>query len=219
MGQVPSTADRRPLVRRRRIPRSRVPLRRRLRRDPAAIRHWLLVAALAWVLASLVGRAVSRAEDTQQRWGRTVPVWVVERPLRAGDRLQGTARRHRWPAALVPRSAVDQLPPEGRAAGPVDAGAVVTEGLVERDAGSRRTIAVPRPDASLPVAEGDRVDVWATADPATTADGTGLTRRVASGARVAAASSASVVLEVDPAQVDDVAAAGATATITLVGVP
>ena len=61
--------------------------------------------------------------------------------------------------------------------------------------------------------------MWATADPTTLADGQATTRRVATGARVAAVTDRTVVLEVRPAQVEALAAASATATITLSGVP
>lgn len=194
-----------------------MPLRRRIHQDPAAVRHWLIVVVLAAVLAALVGHAQDRADTARARWGRTRVVWVADRPVRAGDQLDGSVRATRWPTALAPRSAVGQVPVDARAAGPIDAGAAITSALVEPQDTDRRTVAVPVGDARLPVQEGDRVDVWATADPSTVPDGDDPTRRVASGARVAATSDRSVVLEVAPAQVAAVAAAAATATITLVG--
>lgn len=193
---------------------------RRLRQDPAAIRHWLLVAVLAWLLAALVSRALGQAEEARARWGRTATVWLADEPLRAGDGFDGALRRAQWPAALIPEAALDASPPAGaRAAAAVDDGAVLTRSMVERGRTERRTIAVPLPEAHLPVAEGDHVDVWATADPTTTEDGTSPTRRVASRARVVSGSRGSVVLEVTPSQVPAVTEAGATATIALVGVP
>lgn len=192
---------------------------RRVARDPAALRHWLLVAALAWLLAALVSHTLDRAEQARERWGRTAWVWVADRPLRAGDGLDGALRRERWPSALAPDAAVADPPAGGRTAADVDAGSVVTESMVERRRSVRRTVAVPLPDSHLPVEEGDRVDVWATADPSTTAEGTAPTRRVASGARVIGSARGSVVLEVAPGQVATVAEAAASATIALVGVP
>jgi len=183
------------------------------------VRHWLLVAVLAWLLASLVGHALARAEHARTRWGRTTTVWVVERPLRAGDELAGALRTEPWPVALAPGAAVRAPPAGARAAVAVDAGAPLTAAMVEARSAERRTVAVPVPDGHLPVQTGDRVDVWATADPAVTADGAPGTRRVAAGARVAEASGRSIVLEVAPAQVPAVAEAGAIATITLVGEP
>lgn len=202
----------------RRLPRSRVPLHRRLVRDRAVIRHWLVVAVLAWILAALVTSAVGRAETTQRRWGRTAAAWVAVRPLRAGDALDGALREERWPEALLPPSAA-RPQPGTRAAAPIDEGSVVTDAMVARPEAAGRTVAVPLPDAHLPVREGDRVDVWATSDPAVAADGRGETERVAADARVVAAPDGAVVLEVDPARVAAVAEAGASATITLVGRP
>ncbi|MGN6693453.1 MAG: hypothetical protein ACTHN0_04695 [Aquihabitans sp.] len=219
MGPVPPAAIRRRLLlpRRRTNPsRSRLPLLRRLRRDPAAVRHWLLVAVLAGVLAALVGLALSRADQARAQWGRTALVWVADRPLRAGDGLDGALRRERWPAALVPEAAIGGAP-AGRAATAVDPGAVITSAMVERRPTLRRTVAVPLPDVHLPVAEGDRVDVWATTDStATTEDGSS-TRRVATEARVVSAGRGSVVLEVAPSQIPAVTAAASTSTIALVG--
>ena len=218
MGPVQLVSPRRSVLRRR-FGRSRVPLHRRLRQDPAAVRHWVLVAIVAALLASVVGQALSRADHARRRWGQTSTVWVVERPLRAGDALDGAVRAERWPAALVPTAAVHPPPRSARAAGPVDAGAVLTAAMIEARTSARRTVAVTVPDGHLPVQAGDRVDVWATTDPATAADGTAATRRVAADARVGSASGRSVVLEVQPGQVEALAEAAATATLTLVGDP
>lgn len=203
--------------RRRRILRSRVPLHRRLRQDPAAARHWLLVIVLAWLLASLVGQALERADQARARWGRTSAVWVADQPVRAGAPLAGALRHRRWPAALVPPAAIGEVPAGARAAGPIDAGTAVTGAMVEATVAERRTVAIPVDGARLPVHEGDRVDVWATADPAVAAEGTPATHRVASGARVVSSSDAAVVLAVAPGQVAEVAEAAATASVTLVG--
>ncbi len=202
----------------RRVPRSRVPLHRRLLRDRAVIRHWLVVAVLAWVLAALVTSAVDRAETTQRRWGRTAPTWVVDRPVRADEVLDGALRRERWPVALLP-AATAQPPPGARAAVALDAGVVLTDAMVARAGADGRTVALPLPDAHLPVREGDIVDVWATSDPAVAEDGTADAQRVATGARVVATQEGGVVLEVDPDRVAGVAEAGASATISLVGRP
>jgi len=222
VGPVPP-ADirrRRPLPGRRVHPhRSRMTLFRRLRQDPGAIRHWLLVGLLAWLLAALVSHALGRADQARERWGRTTVVWVADRALGAGDDLDGALRPARWPAALVPAAAVTDPPADARAAAAVDAGTAITSAMVERAGAERRTVAVPLPDAHLPVENGDRVDVWATTDPAVTGDGVASTRRVASGARVTGSSRGSAVLEVAPAQVAAITEAAASATIALVGVP
>ena len=204
---------------RRRLPRARVPWVRRIGRDPAALRRWLVVGALAWCLAALVTRALDRAEQAEQRWGRTTSVWVTEVPLRAGEPFAGRIHRIHVPAALVPSAAAAGSLGGTRAAGPIDAGSVVTGRMVERPGGPRRTVAVPLADAHLPVQEGDRVDVWATTDPATEETGTATTRRIAVAARVVATGDGSVVLEVAPAQVAALTEAAATATVTLAGEP
>jgi len=214
----PAAIGRRRTRGRRRIPRHRVPLHRRLTQEPAAVRHWLVVAGLAWVLASLVSGALHRAESARRQWGQTTSVWVADRPLRPGERLMGSVRVRPWPAALAPSAAIEDVAPATRAAGPIDSGAAITDAMVERRGSERRTVALPVPTARLPVTEGDRVDVWATADPASVADGAPLTRRVAVGARVAAAAEGSVIVEVAPRDVAALADAAATATITLVGV-
>src|SRR5690606_37325197 len=122
-------------------------LHRRIRQDPAAVRHWMIVAALAWVLAALVSGALDRAEDARERWGRTTQVWVAERPLRAGERLDGAVREREWPAALVPSAAITEVGPTGRAATSIDAGSAITTAMVERSGAQRRSVALPVPDA------------------------------------------------------------------------
>ena len=117
----------------------------------------------------------------------------------AGIMLGGAGHAYGWPVAKGGSQAI-------------------TDAMVERRGSERRTVALPVPTARLPVTEGDRVDVWATADPASVADGAPLTRRVAVGARVAAAAEGSVIVEVAPRDVAALADAAATATITLVGV-
>lgn len=205
---------------RRTVPRSRVPLHRRIRLHPAALRYWLLVLAGALVLSSVVGHAVSRATQAEAAWGRTRTVWVTVAPLAAGDPASGSVRARRWPTALVPPRALTTRPGSGaRAAAAIDAGTALTASLIQDVGGSadRRTVAVPLPDAHLSVERGDRVDVWATADPATVADGEVATHRVAVDAQVLEQGDRSAVLAVSPKDVTALTDAAATATISLVG--
>lgn len=218
MGPVQPATPRRRLLRRR-IPRSRVPLVRRLAHDPALLRRWLIVALLAWALGALVNAAVGRAEQAQERWGRTTGVWVVADARRAGEPLEGALRRTRLPVSVVPSAAVRSVPAGARAAAALDVGTVVTGSLVDRPGPRRRTVAVPLPDGHLPVRPGDRVDVWATTDPTTAEAGRGATRRVATGAHVAAAGDRRVVLEVRDDQVAALNEAAATAVVALAGEP
>lgn len=215
------SAPRRP-PRPRRVARSRVPWHRRLRRDRAAIRYWLVVAALAWVLASTVGHTVSRADEARRHWGRTTRVWVTTQPLRAGERIDGAVRAERWPTALVSPAAVTTVAPAARAAAALDPGTALTKTAVDetgRGGTERRTVAITLPEGRLPVVDGDRVDVWATTDPAVDSGGRepARARRVATDAQVVSISRSSVVLAVLPAQVPALAEAAATATVTLVG--
>ena len=199
---------------------SRVPIHRRIRQAHAALRYWLVVAVAALVLASLVGRSLEGAQQAERSWGRTRWVLVANRSIRAGGAVAGSVRRERWPTGLVPDAAIERVPPEGRATVAIDPGTPLTRSLVEGGASAesdRRTIAIALPEAHLPVRPGDRVDLWATADPADLTDQTAITRRIAVGAHVVDGAERWVVVAVDRRDVELVANASATAVITLVG--
>lgn len=202
------------------VRRSRLPLHRRPFADPAALRRWLLVAALALAAAAVTGSVLTRAESARRRWGTTRPVLVVERELAAGDALADAVTEARWPTALVPAGAVARLPADAVAAGPLAPGSAVAAALVADPgdplAADRRRVALPVGVARLPVEVGDRVDVWATVDPSIS--GAELaTSRVAVGAVVTEAGTDAVVVAVDPDEVAAVAEAAALATVTVVG--
>ncbi len=213
MGRVRSSAPR-PLA------RSRLPLRRRVLADPAVARRWAVVVALAALTAATTAHLVTGAESARRAWGRTRPVLVVDRPVGAGDPLADAVRTVRWPTALAPADTVDHLPSGAEAAADVDRGLPLTTALVTAPGASRADgrlrVALRRGDASLPVAAGDRVDVWATVDPSLSGGRPG-TRAVAREALVTEASDDTVVVAVTPAEVGEVAEAAALATITLVG--
>ncbi|HEX2578079.1 MAG TPA: hypothetical protein VHK88_17150, partial [Aquihabitans sp.] len=128
------------------VPRSRLPLHRRPFADPAALRRWALVAALAIVTTALVSHALSGAEDARRRWGETRTVLVVDRAVAAGDPLAGAVARRVWPVGLVPAGAVVVLPDGAEAAGAAGAGTPLTDALVARPgagrADGRRRIAI-----------------------------------------------------------------------------
>lgn len=204
------------------VPRSRLPLHRRPFADPASLRRWLLVSALALTTAAVTGHVLSGAEAARRRWGETRPVLVVERALQAGDALAGAVAVARWPTSLVPDGAMadlGDLPDGAVTSGSASAGSPVTEAVVARTGvegdGDRRRVALSAGPARLPLERSDRVDVWATADPSLTG-GDLATRRVATGAVVTSAKADSVVVAVEPDEVADVVEAAALATVTLV---
>ncbi|QXC63265.1 hypothetical protein KSP35_11030 [Aquihabitans sp. G128] len=176
------------------------------------------MAALAAATAGLTGRLVAAAQAERERWGETRPVLVADRPLAAGDPLAGAVRTVRWPVGLAPPSALRAVPAGARTAGPVAEGAPLTAASLARGGpggADRQRLAVPVANARLPLRVGDRVDVWATVDPAVTGAAVA-TRRVARAATVASAGSRSVVVAVAADEVPEVAEAAALATVTLV---
>lgn len=209
---------------RRRIPRHRPPLVRRLLADPGALRRWLLVLALAATASLTTSSIISAADEARDRWDTTRPVVVTTSPLQRGDTLSGSLAVAEWPAALAPDGAVSSLADVGddaRAAGPMAAGAPVTgagtvrSGTTEAD--DLRRVAIAHGPAPLPVRAGDRVDVWATYDPSLA--GSGLqTRRVASGAEVVTVDDRVTVVAVETDDAASVTEAVALATVVLVGV-
>lgn len=209
---------------RRRLPRSRPALHRRLLADPAALRRWLLVAVLAATTAVATGATLSAAEAERARWGTTRPVLVAGEAIEAGDRVAGSVDLADWPEALVPAGALGTVPEGARAAGPIGTGTPLTEAAVVGGdgalgpGGDRHRVAVAVGAARLPLQRGDHVDVWATVDPSL-AGGELTTRRVATGAVVTSAGSRAVVVAVTGTEVHDVTEAVALATVTLTASP
>ncbi|MEZ5138424.1 MAG: SAF domain-containing protein [Acidimicrobiales bacterium] len=208
---------------RHRIARSRVPRRLRLLLDPAALRHWLLVLAVAALVAGIVGRSLGAAERARRRWGTTVAVVVAARDLEPGEALDGAALRTvRWPRALRPDAALRAPPAEGSTAGEALTGGMPIGAAQVRSPthlDDLRTVAIPVDGAALPVRVGDVVDVWAVADPTAGLDGGADARRVAIDAEVVVQTEAAVVLALDGGDVEATAAAAATSVVVLVGSP
>lgn len=206
---------------RRRVPRTRLPLHRRILADPSLLRRWLLVVALAAITAGLVGTVLSRAEAARRRWGATRPVLVTTRPIAPGEAVGSAVAIVQWPVAVVPPDAIADLPAEATAAADLAQGVAVTAESFRDPAGpgseDGRRIALAVGPAPIPLAPGDHVEVWATVDPSL-AGGTLSTRRVAADATVASADDTVVVISVTPDDVPDVAEAAALATVTLVAV-
>jgi len=201
------------------VPRSRLPLYRRLLADPGLVRRCLLVLVLATLTAAVTGRTVQSAEAARRSWGETREVLVTRHDVKAGDPLMGTYRRTEMPIALAPPSALRSLPSDARAAAALDRGSTLTPASLDDGPGQsdgRRRVAVAVTGAPLPVEPGGRVDLWATVDPAVS--GRRLTTvRVARDAVVTSAQARSVVVAVEPDEVADVAEAVALATVTVVG--
>lgn len=209
------------------IARSRVPLTRRIRQDPAALRSWLLLVAGAVLVAASVGHAMGRARAAEARWGHTTQLLVVDGPVAAGDALAGHVHQATWPVGLVPGGALRHLPAGAHARATLGSGTPLTAAAVtdphratgrDPDASGRPIVGVAVGAASPALHVGDRVDVWATTDPSLAA-GRLTTRRLTERAVVVTARARAVSLAVDPADVADVAGGVATATITLVAVP
>lgn len=204
--------------------RSRVRWYRRLLLDPAALRYWLVVAALGIVLAAVVASTLGRAAAARARWGDTTTVWVTTVAVGVGDELAGSVERTTWPEALAPPGAVADLDADARSALAVGPGQVVTESALDPSSGpavraGRRTVAVPRGEAPLPVAEGERVDLWGVVAAGPVADGADPTTRLAVAAVVTAVGERSVTVAVEPDEVGPVAAAAAVSAVALVGRP
>lgn len=200
------------------VPRSRLPLHRRPFADPAVARRWLVVVVLAMATAGLTGQVLAGAEAARSSWGRTRPVLVVDRAIKAGEPLSAAVVETRWPVALMPAGALGELPDDARASGPLGPGSPVTDAAVaevEPGGDGRRRVAIAVGAARLPLEAGDHVDVWATVDPSLTG-GDLATRRVASGATVTSSGQTTVVVAVKPDEVAPVAEAAALATVTLV---
>lgn len=201
-----------------RIPRSRLPLHRRPFADPAAARRWLVVGVLAAATAGLTGQVLAGAESARRSWGQTLPVLVVDRAVETGEPLSAAVVEARWPKALVPAGALEELPDGARASGPLDPGSPVTDAViaeVEPDGDGRRRMAIPLGPARLPLEAGDHVDVWATTDPSL-AGGELTTRRVATDAEVTSTGQAAVVVAVQADEVAPLTEAVALATVTIV---
>lgn len=152
---------------RRSVPRSRVPLHRLVRANPALVRRWLTAATLCAVTGLVVGRSITAAETTRSRWGTTVPVLVADAPVERGDVLTQRVSMQEWPAAMVPPNAVVELDPDATAASDLDAGVPLTAVAVElsgADPVERIEVAVPLGPASMTFVAGQQVDLWSTTD-------------------------------------------------------
>ncbi len=180
--------------------------------------------ALALLTTLVVSRAVGRAEADAARLGGLRPAAVARVTLPAGATVgPGDTEVRSLPAALVPPGAV-AAPPEGSVvSSTVHEGEVVlgsrlapagTSALAAALPPGTRAIAVPVDPASLPVEQGDVVDVLATFDP-DVAEGADPTVAVAREAVVVDVGEAGVVVAVTPGQAPRVAFAAAAGAVAL----
>ena len=151
-----------------------------LRRRPRL--WWAVTLALALAAGALTAGAVERAVAARAAWGTTTTVLVAVRGVAAGEPIgAGDVERQARPAAMVPPTALRELPDRAVA------GAAVVEGEVlvrERLAGAglrgpaarlpsgTRAVAIPaEPGLTPPVEVGDHVDVIVALAAAAAGDG------------------------------------------------
>lgn len=198
----------------------------------SAVLWWTLTIAMGLITAMVVGSAVGRTTAAADRLGRTRDVWVVRRPVAAGDVFdKGDAVVRSRPRGLVPVGALDAAStPIGEATrvAVVPGEVVLTDRLAGR--GARGIAAVVPPgyravalpiDETMPLVQaGDRVDVLATFDVGGAADdpagsGAAPSFAVATNAEVLAVSTRTITLAVIARDAPRVAFALAKAAVTL----
>ncbi len=105
------------------VSRSVVALRRLVTRRPWV--YWVVVLAVALLLASLTSSNLAAVDDARRSWGETAAVWVATGPLEPGDDLAAGVTRRHVPLAMVPDAAIGAV--EGVVRQRVAAGEIVTE--------------------------------------------------------------------------------------------
>lgn len=190
---------------------------RRVLRHP--IPFWIAAIALTALTVTTVARVSGAAAAERDRWGERRPVVVALHDLAPGAAIDaGDAEIRLLPSALVPADAATVSVTGMVAAAFVGRGEVV---LTRRLAPAglspiaallppgTRGVAVAQGPAPLPVDVGDLVDVLATFDGQPTF-------AVSTGAVVVAVTEDAVTVAVDESEVDEVAYAVTTASVTLV---
>ncbi len=205
---------------RRRIGRSRMPLHRRLLAARSSVAYWAAVLLLALTTATVVSRVMDRATAAERRLGPVRRVLVARAPLRAGERLtRDNTTRETRPLAQLPDGALADGPVGASVLGSVARGEILTRARLQTAATDQpngtAAIAVPLGDTPLSVRPGDRVDVYATYDPALMPRGATATSRVAVRAEVVRAGRTAATVRVTDAEATDLAGAVARATLTV----
>jgi Flp pilus assembly protein CpaB len=196
-----------------------------LRRSAAL--WWAVSIAFGVITAAVVSTSVGRATSAAAAWGSERSVWIVRRPVVAGDVIGALAvRRTRLPRGVVPEGALDGASsPVGEATrvGLVRGEVVVTARLAGRGAhgvaamvaAGHRAVAVPNDDHMPAVRVGDRVDVLVTFDVSDDTDGEAPSFAVAAGAEVLAVTPRALTLAVRAEDAPRVAFALAKGAITV----
>ncbi|MFZ6005106.1 MAG: Flp pilus assembly protein CpaB [Actinomycetota bacterium] len=139
-----------------------------LRRDPRL--WWAVVLTTALVTGWIVADSIAGAQEARDQWGSTTSVVVASRAVRTGEVIEpGDVSTERWPRALVPDSALTELPPGATATAPIVAGELLVaerlapqglSGVAALLPAGTRAVAIPtEPGLAPPLAVGDRVDV------------------------------------------------------------
>jgi len=195
----------------------------RLSRSP--LLFWAVVALLALLTATTVGRAMGRARAEAARWGSVRAVAVTTGPVAAGTVVRaGDVAVRSMPAAFLPEgamSSIDDVVGRATLLPLVRGQAVVREalapwglkGLAALLPIGTRAVGVPTGAATPPLRNGDVVDVLATIDaPTASADPT---FAVAQAALVVDVGSESATVAVSPAEANKVAYAVAHGAVSL----
>jgi len=195
----------------------------RLSRSPLSF--WTVVALLALLTATVVGRTMGRARAEAARYGSARIVAVVTRPVAVGTVVRaGDVARRSMPAAFLPEGAISTDEAVGRTTiVPLFRGQAVVrgdlapwglKGLAAVLPPGTRAVGVPTGASSPPLHNGDVVDVLATFDPQSAGSGDP-TFAVAQAALVVDVGSESATVAVSPTQANKVAYAVAHGSVSL----
>ena len=94
-----------------------------LARHPWA--YWLVVSAVATLVAVTASRAMAGVDAARRSWGEQEEVWVASAALEPGQPIR--ADRRQVPRALAPESAVSVAPADAVARQRIARGAIITD--------------------------------------------------------------------------------------------
>ncbi len=195
----------------------------RLSRSP--LLFWAVVALLALLTATVVGRTMGRARAEAARWGSVRSAAVATNAVAAGTVVRGgDVALRSMPAAFLPEGAVSSIDDvvghttllplvRGQAVVRGDLAPWGLKGLAALLPSGSRAVGVPTGSASPPLHNGDVVDVLATFDPQTA--GTEPTFAVAQAALVVDVGSESATVAVSPAAANKIAYAVTHGSVSL----